>query len=133
MGWLAPYSGLAHHCSDKGTGFPTGLCLVLSCKKGQLHFAAGYATPGLGCLWNVDCLGVCHFTMGYLPYSGIVMTCMYESLVELPAQTMMGQITVIKHMLSGARGLLPYLHQFMSAPIPQGHSVGRAYLESGSP
>jgi hypothetical protein len=33
---------------------------------------------------------------------------MYVPLVELPLQTMMGRIPVLEHMMSGARGLLPY-------------------------
>jgi hypothetical protein len=49
----------SHRRSDERTGFPTRLHLVLSCKTWWWHFAGGYATPGIGCLWNVDYLGTC--------------------------------------------------------------------------
>jgi hypothetical protein len=70
--------------------------------------------------------------MGYLPYGGIVVARMYVSLVKLPLQTMLGQILILEHMLLGAHGLLPYLRHLMSAPVPQSHGAGCAYLESGS-
>jgi hypothetical protein len=57
--------------------------------------------------------------MGYLPYGGRVMVSMYESLVELPPLIVMGRIPGLEHMLSGAHGLLPYLHWVMSALVPK--------------
>jgi hypothetical protein len=45
----------------------------------------------------------------------------------------MKRVPTLEYMLSGACRLLPYLRQVMSAPIPWGPGVGRAYLESGSP
>jgi hypothetical protein len=64
------------------------------------------------------------FTRICLPYVRIVMVCMRVSLVKLPFQTVMGWISGLECMLSGARGLLQ--------PHPgrgdyPGHDTGHAY------
>jgi hypothetical protein len=75
----------------------------------------GARPSGLDIHWRVYHLVTCVteiymeyivFTRTCLPYVRVIMTFMHVSLVELPFQTVMGQIPALECMLSGAHRLL---------------------------
>jgi hypothetical protein len=77
MGWLAPYSCLGPTVTQmRGQGFLPGSVLSHGARVGGGALLGGYACPGLGCLWNVDCLGTCitNFYMECVAFYHMILT-----------------------------------------------------------
>jgi hypothetical protein len=99
----------------RGRGFLPGVVLSHCVAVGGGALLGDAKPLGLDICGAIACLVTCviefymeriAFTRICLPYVGIIMACMRVSLVELPFQTVMGHISALKCMLSGACGLL---------------------------
>jgi hypothetical protein len=135
---------MAYNCQMRGRGFLLGVVLSRRAIAGGGTLLEDVKPSGLDICEGVDRLGTCiiefcaeqiAFTRICSPYAGIIMVCICVSQVELSFQIVMGQILVLKCILSGVRGSCSRIifHQAVSATAPRGPEADHAYPISGSP